>query len=45
MEIERERSQRFDNKAKDYKELQEILKKIIKIEENIILARTSFKKK
>ena len=40
-----DRSQRFDNKARDYKELMEIVKKIIKTEENIIQTRINFKKK
>lgn len=40
-----ERSQRFDNKARDYKELLEIVKKMIKTEENIIQTRINFKKK
>jgi hypothetical protein len=43
--MEKERSIRFDTKAKDYKDIQEILKKMIKVEENIIQTRTNFKKK
>lgn len=43
--MERDPSARFDNKARDYKELQECMKKIIKTEESIIQTRTSFKKK
>ena len=42
---ERDRSQKFDSKAKEYKDLQELLKKIIKVEENIMQSRISFKKK
>ena len=43
--MERHSSLRFDSKAKDYKDLQEILKKIIKTEENIVQTRANFKKK
>lgn len=40
-----DRTQRFDNKARDYKELLDIAKKMIKTEENIIQTRINFKKK
>lgn len=43
--MERSSSVRFDTKAKDYKDLQELLKKIIKIEENVVQTRANFKKK
>ena len=40
-----DRTLRFDNKARDFKDLLEITKKIIKTEENIIQTRINFKKK
>ncbi|OMJ87009.1 hypothetical protein SteCoe_11336 [Stentor coeruleus] len=43
--MERDPSARFDNKARDYKDLQDFMKKIIKTEESIIQTRTNFKKK
>lgn len=43
--MEDPRGPRFDNKSRNYRDLYEILKKILKIEESIIQTRSNFKKK